>query len=109
VNQEQSALIMLGLMTLALAGAWWGWRRRRNEYVAWAQHFTFWDEARETPLDFECWYVGTSEAGLPLQRVAVGPLSYRAKATLGLHATGLVFQARGSQALVFPADAQRGP
>lgn len=41
---------------------------------------------------------------MPLQRVAVGPLSYRAKATLGLHATGLVFQARGSQALVFPAE-----
>jgi len=107
VNQEQSALVMLALMALALAGAWWGWRRRRNSYSDWAQHFSFWDGQEELTRRFDCLYVGTSEAGLPLQRVAVGPLSYRAKAELGLHPTGLVLRARGSKAIVLPAAGLR--
>ena len=93
---------MVALAVLALSGAAWGWRRRQASYRGWSEFFTW-----VTPGDVirnaqECLYVGTSEAGAPLQRVAVGPLSYRAKASLGFGDAGLVLHSRGSKALLIP-------
>lgn len=102
MNQEQSATILLALMALALLGAWWGWRRRKSSYSDWAQHLTWWDGENPDGDVREGLYVGTSEAGLPLQRVAVGPLSYRGKASLGTDSSGLVLHVRGSRPLLIP-------
>lgn len=104
MNQEQAGLLMVALAVLALSGAAWGWRRRKASYRGWAQFFTWFTPSADVTNAQECLYVGTSEAGLPLQRVAVGPLSYRAKATLGLSDMGLVLAIRGSDPLLIPFD-----
>ena len=105
MTQEQSALILLAVMALALGGAWWGWRRRRNSYSGWKSFFTWSDPEGSVTEGIECLYVGTSEAGAPLQRVAVGPLAFRSQATLGFAPGGLVLDARGSDPIVLPFSA----
>lgn len=102
MTQEQSGLLMVALAVLALSGAAWGWRRRKASYRPWAEFFTWCEPGADVRDVQECLYVGTSEAGLPLQRVAVGPLSYRAKATLGFSTDGLVLGIRGAEPLLLP-------
>ena len=102
MTQELSGLLMVALAVLALSGAAWGWKRRKASYRDWAEFFTWCEPGADVRDAQECLYVGTSEAGLPLQRVAVGPLSYRAKATLGFSANGLVLDIRGAEPLLVP-------
>ncbi len=104
MTQELAGLMMLALMALSLGLALWGWRRRVVRYRGEAHALV-----REIPgsvAEFliTSLYVATTEAGDPLERVAAGPLSYRAKARLAVHPEGLVVRIPGEDAVLFPAD-----
>jgi hypothetical protein len=104
MTQEIAGSMMIALMIASVGLALWGWRRRLARYRG--------DDAalvRDTPsslavVDIAALYVATTEAGDPLQRIAAGPLSYRAKARLTLHPEGLLVLIPGEDPVLFPAD-----
>ncbi len=104
MTQEIAGSMMLALMALSLGLALWGWRRRVVRYRGEAESLV-----REVPtstakIQLKSLYVATTEAGDPLERVAAGPLSYRAKARLAVPPEGLVVRIPGEDAVLFPAD-----
>jgi hypothetical protein len=104
MTQEIAGSMMIALIAVSLGLALWGWRRRIVRYEGEAAALV-----RDVPdsaavFAISALYVATTEAGDPLQRVAAGPLSYRAKARLALHPEGLVVRIPGEDAVVFPVE-----
>jgi hypothetical protein len=104
MTQEISGSMMIALMVVSLGLALWGWRRRVVRYQGEAQALMRDVPASTADFVIDALYVATTEAGDPLQRVAAGPLSYRAKARLAVHSEGLVVRIPGEDAVVFPAE-----
>jgi hypothetical protein len=102
MTQEIAAIMVLTVGALALSGALWGWRRRGKKYEPWATLLRFDVPTSESLGVLDALYVGTTETGSPLERVALGPLKYRARATIVLHPEGLVLTSRGSAPLLLP-------
>ena len=108
MTQEGAATIMLALMVLALGLAGWGWFNRRSRYTELEKSLIL--EIPDTPVFYEAHglYVATTVAEKPLERVAIGPLSYRAKTTLALMKEGLVVHPQGERpVLLTGADGLR--
>lgn len=104
MTQEIAGSMMIALMVVSLGLALWGWRRRVVRYQGEAQALMRDVPASTADFVIDALYVATTEAGDPLQRVAAGPLSYRAKARLAVHSEGLVVRIPGEDAVVFPAE-----
>lgn len=103
MTQEFSASIMIALAVVLLGLAWWGWRNRRLRFRH-LEGFLIWNVPTSPPLmEFGGLYVGTTLADMPLERVPVGPLSFRAKARFALHPEGLVVHAQGEAAVLLTA------
>jgi hypothetical protein len=108
MTQEAAAIIMLALMVLALGLAGWGWFNRRSRYTELEASLIL--EIPDSPVFYEVdgLYVATTVADKPLERVAIGPLSYRAKTTLALTKEGLVVRPQGERpVLLTGADGLR--
>lgn len=103
MTQEIAGSMMLALMALSLGLALWGWRRRIVRYRGEADALVREMPGSAAELLISSLYVATTEAGDPLERVAAGPLSYRAKARLAVHPEGLVVRIPGEDAVLFPA------
>lgn len=103
MTQEIAGSMMLALMALSLGLALWGWRRRIVRYRGEADALVREMPGSAAELLISSLYVATTEAGDPLERVAAGPLSYRAKARLAIHPEGLVVRIPGEDAVLFPA------
>jgi hypothetical protein len=104
MTQEIAGSMMIALMLLSLALALWGWRRRVVRYRGEAEALVRDVPTSDAVFAVNALYVATTEAGDPLERVAAGPLSYRAKARLAVHPEGLVVRIPGEDAVVFPAE-----
>lgn len=89
MTQVEAGSLMLALMALALGLAWWGWRRKQSKFAHLGQYLVFDTPTEQSLFDSAALYVATTLSGQPLERVAVGPLAYRAKATLSLFPSGL--------------------
>lgn len=59
-------------------------------------------------LAVEAWYVATTLADQPLERIAVHGLGFRARATAGVHPEGFVLAVRGQRPIFIAPDALRG-
>jgi len=105
VTQEVAASIMIALAVVLLALAGWGWRNRRHRFAHLEAHLI--RALPSSPCVYECsgLYVATTVAGSPMDRVPVGPLSYRAKARFSLHPEGLVISAQGESPVLLTAPA----
>lgn len=104
MTQEIAGSMMLALMVLALAGAFWGWKRRQARYAGLAA-----DIRRDMPtgvalLQVPALYVATTETNNPLERVAAGPLSYGSRALLGVHPEGLAVSIPGQAPFLMPSE-----
>lgn len=104
MTQEFSASVMIALAIFLLGLAWWGWRNRRRRF----RHL---DGAlvRSLPssaslLSFDGLYVATTVADDPMDRIPVGPLSFRAKARFSIHPEGLVIGAQGEHPVLLSAE-----
>ncbi|QEO10123.1 hypothetical protein [Protaetiibacter larvae] len=102
------ALIVAGMLILALVLMWLGWRNRRKRQAALdvvpvppaeiGEEF-----ARERAL-----YVATTLAEQPLERVVVGGLGFRAQAELVLARGGIVLSLAGRPSAFIPLADIRG-
>ncbi len=103
MTQEFAASLMIALALVLLGLAWWGWRNRRLRfrYLEGAVVRTL--PASHPLMTFSGLYVATTLADKPLERVPVGPLSFRAKAEFAVHPEGLVMSAQGESAVVLTA------
>ena len=105
MTQEIAASMMIALALLLLGLAWWGWHNRRRRF-----HHLEGALIRELPgspplLSFDGLYVATTVADKPMDRIPVGPLSFRAKARFSLHPEGMVIGAQGEAPVLLDAKA----
>lgn len=105
MTQEIAGSMMLALMVLALAGALWGWKRRQARFSGLASGIRLDVPAGPAAFEVPALYVATTEAENPIERVAVGALTYPSRASLGVHPEGVTVAIPGEQPLLIP----RGP
>lgn len=94
VTREGALFTVLAIGAVLLTLAWIGWRGRLKR----GSSIILPDRRRPagTPLEsFSVLYVATTEADKPLERVAVRPLAYRAKAVLELFDDAIVMVIHG--------------
>lgn len=104
MTQEIAGSMMLALMVLSLGLALWGWRSRVTRYRG-DSGALMRDVPSSAPVhEIKALYVATTEAGEPLQRIAAGPLSFRAKARLAVHPEGLVVRIPGEHPVLLPSE-----
>ena len=106
MTQEIAASLMVVLALLLLGLAWWGWQGRRRRFAHLEGALVRAVPASSSLLSFRGLYVATTVADQPLERVPVGPLSFRAKAKFSLHPEGVVVAAQGEKPVLL--DASRG-
>lgn len=103
MTQEIAASMMIALALVLLGLAWWGWHNRRRRF-----HHLEGALVRDLPgsasvLSFDGLYVATTVADKPMDRIPVGPLSFRAKAKFSLHPEGVVVGAQGETPILLDA------
>lgn len=102
MTQEIAGSMMLVLMLAALAGAWWGWRRRAHRYSPLTEALTYHEPTVAPSYQTTALYVATTESEDPIQRIPLGPLAFRAKCTIGLYPEGMGIQVPGQPAVLIP-------
>lgn len=93
-------LILLALMLL-------GWRRRQRRQADVPRPLSLPENAPEPTLATEAFYVATTVAGDPLNRIAVAGLGYRARATVEVAEDGLRLAIPGQTTILIPAHGIR--
>lgn len=102
MTREAALLIMVALLALALLLMWRGWRRRSGRY-SYLPELMDAREIQERPsAQFGVYYVATTEAEQPLERVVRRPLGYRAKIQLGVSKAGLWLDIPGEGSFHIP-------
>ena len=94
-------LILLGLMLL-------GWRRRQRSQAGFPRPLGLPHNPGTETLSAPAYYVATTVATEPLNRIAVAGLGYRARATVGVTERGLRLSIPGQSAIYIPAADIRG-
>ena len=97
------ALIVAAILALALALMWLGWRSRQRRQRTLPQLSPVPTDAGAELLRVSAFYVATTVADEPLERIAVGGLGYRAKAQLTVRERGLELAIPGQHELFIPA------
>lgn len=95
MTQELAAGLMIALAGLLLGLAWWGWRNRQGRFRHLEGALVRTVPGSMPLLSFQGLYVATTLMNQPMDRVPVGPLSYRAKAQFAVHPEGVVVSAQG--------------
>ncbi len=98
------ALVILGVFALMLHG--WASRRRRQSGLA--RPVPAPEALGSASLVVDGWYVATTVADEPLERIAVHGLGFRARATASVHPEGLVLTVRGQSPMLIEPSALRG-
>jgi hypothetical protein len=108
VTRELGIIIMLVVMVLALAGAAWGFARRRKAGLRMPSVPAAELVNGEVTARFSLLHVATTLADLPLQRVWQNPLAFRAKTELEVCPDGLRLTLAGEGQMGLPASMMRG-
>ena len=103
MTQTTSATIMIALAIVLLGLAWWGWRNRRMRFGHLEGALVRTLPSSPSLLSFDGLYVATTVAGQPMDRIPVGPLSFRAKARFQIHPEGLVVGPQGEAPVLLPS------
>lgn len=98
------ALVILGVFALMVHG--WASRRRRQAGIA--RPVPAPDNLGPASLNVEGWYVATTVADEPLERIAVHGLGFRARATASVHPEGVVLTVRGQPPILIAPATLRG-
>ncbi len=88
---------IVGLMVL-------GWQRRRRRQSGLDGLAAVPDQLSPAQVVVEGWYVATTYADQPLERIAAQGLGFRARATVAVHPEGIVLDRRGSDQAYIPAS-----
>jgi hypothetical protein len=100
MTQEIAASMMIALAIVLLGLAWWGWHNRRRRFRHLEGALVRQLPASPSLLSFDGLYVATTVAHQPMDRIPVGPLSFRAKARFSIHPEGVVLGAQGETPVV---------
>ena len=95
--------IVLVFLLLLLALMLFGWRRRQRSQAGFPRPLGLPDNLGTETLTAPAFYVATTIAAEPLNRIAVSGLGYRARATVGVSAQGLRLSIPGQDAIYIPA------
>jgi hypothetical protein len=93
-------LVLLGLM-------FFGWRARQRRQAGLGQPESVPQEVGLTCGEFDGFYVATTVAGDPLNRIAVRGLGYRSRARITVADAGIVLALRGEPEVFIPTAALR--
>ena len=96
------ALIVAGIILLALTLMWWGWRRRQRRQAGLLTLSMVPADAGPEVFATPAFYVATTERDNPLERIAVGGLGYRARAEVVVREGGIELAIPGQDALFIP-------
>jgi hypothetical protein len=105
VTRELALVIVLAIAAWALFALWRGWRRRVGKYGDLPLLATAGGAVDQW---FSLLYVATTEAGKPMERVAMSPLAFRAKTQLGISADGVTLKITGEGDAFIPTRWVRG-
>lgn len=95
--------LVLAFLLLLLALMLFGWRRRQRSQAGIPRPHELPENPGTESLVVDAFYVATTVAGEPLNRIAVAGLGYRARATVGVTEHGLRLSIPGQQAIFIPA------
>jgi hypothetical protein len=95
------ALVVVFLLIL-LAMMFLGWRRRQRRQGGVPRPLTLADDAPQAGLSVPAFYVATTVAREPLNRIVVAGLGYRARATVGVADDGLRLAIPGQPTILIP-------
>ena len=98
------ALVILGVFALMLSG----WASRRRRQVGIARPVPAPDNLGAASLHVDGWYVATTVADVPLERIAVHGLGFRARATASVHPEGVMLTVRGQNPILIAPSSLRG-
>jgi hypothetical protein len=102
MNELPGVLVMAALALLALIGMVIGWRRRAGRDAGLVVPFGA--AEGETRSVFDGLYVATTHRDRPLDRIAVRPLGFRARATVTVTGRGVALELAGSQPVFLPVS-----
>jgi hypothetical protein len=103
-----SLIITLGLIAIAFALIWMGWRNRLRRQAD-VEQLPVVPEAPGEPLaSAEGQYVASTTSGDWLDRIAVHALGIRTNASLEVYKHGVLFDRSGAPALYIPAASLTG-
>ena len=100
-------LIVLAFLALLLALMVLGWRARQRRQSAIARPLPPPESLGEIHGTFDGFYVATTVAGEPLNRIAVRGLGYRARASVTVAASGIILSLRGEPDAFIPTASLR--
>ena len=102
MTREAALFIMVALLAVALLLMWRGWRRRTGRYSHLPELLDATALQTGPTASFSVFYVATTEANQPLERVVRRPLGYRAKIDLGVSAEGIWLDIPGEGSFHIP-------
>lgn len=99
-------VIILVVLAGVLVLMWFGWRARRRRDAGLPPIAEPDAELGAPDLELhDIHYVATTRAEDPLDRIAIDPLAYRGRATIGVYSRGVVLQVAGSRPAFIPRAA----
>ena len=107
MDRTLSTTIVIAVILLALAGMIIGWCGRRARQSGIATPSGVPESIGAIVLAADVFYVSTTIAGDPLDRVAVGGLGFRARATVTVATGGIRLELAGGTDIFIPVDAIR--
>lgn len=96
-------VLVLAFLLILLALMFFGWRRRQRSQADIPRPHTLPDNLAAASLNASGFYVATTVASEPLNRIAVAGLGYRARASFSVHANGLALAIPGQAPIFIPA------
>ncbi|MEX1079163.1 MAG: hypothetical protein WED09_08660 [Homoserinimonas sp.] len=99
--------VVMAFLLLLLALMLFGWRRRQRSQSQLPRPLGLPDDPGPVSLEVAAFYVATTLAGEPLNRIAVGGLGYRARASVGVTDRGLTLSIPGQPTIFIPATGIR--
>ena len=102
------SLIIGGVILVVFALMLAGWRARRRRQAGIPRPLPAPVTLGAASLVVDGWYVATTHADQPLERIAVHGLGFRARSTIGVHPEGLVVTVRGRDPFLIEPTAVRG-
>lgn len=107
MTREWALVIVLILLAVALLAARAGWLSRERKYSG-LPSLTTHSLDGEVREEFRLFYVATTEADSPLERIAVAPLAFRGRARVVVREDGMEIHLPGEAVASIPAAAVEG-
>ncbi|HAM26257.1 MAG TPA: hypothetical protein DCP11_05980 [Microbacteriaceae bacterium] len=108
MDRSVSTTIVIAVIVLALVGMVLGWRGRQKRQSHLPRPLAVPTEVGRELLTADVFYVATTIAGDPLNRIAVAGLGFRGRATVTIAERGVVLGIAGEPEAFIPRESLRG-